>query len=298
VERCDRLNGVPSDASAQIQRPFHKLIGVASRVAEAAVGRVDKRFPFSGYITSSPRSHAHIADIVLQSVPPGGVVLDFAAGPLDKTAVLAELGYRCIAVDDLSDPWHLLDGNRERILAFAAEEGIDYRLAGDALPDGPYDMVMAHDVLEHLHDSPRAVLVPLLEHVRAGGLLFVTVPNAANLRKRIALARGRTNMPLYGHYFWEAPWRGHVREYVLDDLRQLAAYLGLEVERLCGVHHLAHRLPHPARELYLLAALRGGLRDTLMLLARKPHEWLAPISPPVDIADAIRAGASPYFATH
>lgn len=270
---------------------------VASREAEAAVKRVDSRFPFPGYIAASPRSHADIADVVLQSVPRGGAILDFAAGPLDKTAVLAELGFRCAAVDDLSDPWHLLDGNRERILSFAAEEGIDFRLADDPLPAGPFDMVMAHDVLEHLHDSPRGVLEPLLKRLRAGGLLFVTVPNAANLRKRISLVRGRTNLPLYGHYFWETPWRGHVREYVADDLRQLAAYLGLDVERLCGVHHLAHKLPPTMRGVYLLATHRSGLRDTLMLLARKPDEWVAPESPPISVADAIRAGASPYFTT-
>jgi SAM-dependent methyltransferase len=267
-------------------------------LAEKAVARVEARFPFPGYFAASPRSHVQIADVVLQNVARGGAVLDFGAGPLDKTAVLAELGYRCSAVDDLSDPWHLLNGNRERILAFAESENIDYRLGLSTLPEGQFDLLMAHDVLEHLHDSPQ-MLVPLLARLRPGGLFFVTVPNAANLRKRLDLIRGRTNLPLYAQYFWETPWRGHVREYVLDDLRQLAEYLAFDVEQLRGVHHLAHRLPRAVRELYLLLTIRSALRDSLMLLARKPEGWVAPKAPSDRVARAIRSGpgASPYFRT-
>ena len=263
--------------------------------ARRAVAAVDRRFPFQGYFAAAPRGHAEIADVVRCLLPAGSRILDFAAGPLDKTAVLQELGFRCEAIDDLSDPWHLLDDNRGRILDFANNEGIAYHLAGEPLPAGPFDMVMAHDILEHLHDSPRAILVELLERVHDGGYLLVTVPNAANLRKRIALLRGKTNLPLYAHYFWESSWRGHVREYVLDDLRDLAHFLGLEIVELRGTHHLAHRLRQPARAIYRLVASVDGLRDTLLLLARKPDRWQPPLAAPPEIQRAIREGASPYF---
>jgi SAM-dependent methyltransferase len=263
---------------------------------QAAIAAVDRRFPFEGYFAASPLSHADVADVVCRFVPVGGQILDFGAGPLDKTAVLQELGYRCFAVDDLSDPWHLLAANRERILQFGAAEGIEYSLADESLPDGPFDMVMAHDILEHFHDSPRELLTALLERTSPGGHLFITVPNAANLRKRIALARGRTNLPPFPPYFWETPWRGHVREYVLDDLRQLAHFMRLEVVELRGAHHLAHKLPTVLRSLYFLAAKGNGMRDSLVLVARKPSVWTAPSAPDPRTWREIRQGASPYFA--
>jgi SAM-dependent methyltransferase len=282
---------------ARSLRPaYNRAMNPGRSAVRAAIADVDRRFPFQGYFAASPQSYADVAEVVCRFVPVGGRILDFGAGPLDKTAVLQELGYHCFAVDDLSDPWHLLADNRERILRFGAAEGIEYSLADESLPDGPFDMVMAHDILEHFHDSPRELLTGLLERTNPGGHLFVTVPNAANLRKRIALARGQTNLPPFAHYFWETPWRGHVREYVLDDLRQLAHFMGLDVVELRGAHHLAHRLPTVLRSVYLLAAKASGLRDSLVLVARKPPAWTAPSFANPGTWQEIRRGASPYFA--
>ena len=59
-------------------------------------------------------------------------------------------------------------------------------------------MVMSHDVLEHLHHSPRDLLNDLCELIKPNALLFITVPNAVNIRKRIDVLRGKTNLPDYG----------------------------------------------------------------------------------------------------
>ena len=42
--------------------------------------------------------------------------------------------------------------------------------------------------------------------------------DASNIRKRIDLLLGKTNLPPFDGYYWSPdPWRDHNREYVLDD---------------------------------------------------------------------------------
>lgn len=245
---------------------------------DQAVAAVERRFPFRGYVRSERGAYHNVARAVLRRLRPGDRVLDVGAGPADITAVLQCLGFRCAAYDDLSDQWHGLDGNREQILEFARETGIDYRVAtGGPLPfeRESFDLVMSNDVLEHLHDSPKELLNDLLELVRPGGFLFLTVPNAVNLRKRIDVVLGRTNLSPYESYYWHpVPWRGHVREYVRGDLVKLAAFLDLEVLELDGCSHMLTKLPKSLRPVWnaLTWAFRGW-RDTWMLVARKRPGW-------------------------
>lgn len=137
-------------------------------------------------------------------------------------------------------------------------------------------MVMLNHVVEHLHDSPRDLLNDLLTLVKPSGLLFITVPNAGNVRKRLDLLRGKTNLPPYeGYYWYPGRWRGHVREYVRGDLTQLCRYLGCEILELNGCDHMLQRLPPWAEAIYLaLTAVFPGLKDSWTLVARKRPAWV------------------------
>ncbi|WP_253662705.1 class I SAM-dependent methyltransferase [Williamsia maris] len=210
---------------------------------------------------------------------PPARLLDFGAGPADRTAVLAELGYRCTAMDDLGDEWHSRGRAREKILAFADEVGVDYVvLDSHTVPaTGEFDMVMLHDVLEHLHDSPRDLLSELVSRLAPDGLLYVTVPNHVNLRKRLAVLRGKTSHPMFEMYYWyPGSWRGHVREYTHGDLVALAGALGLDVVEIRGVHHMLQNVPPRMRPAYrAISSLFPGVRDSWSMLARKPRGWQA-----------------------
>jgi hypothetical protein len=111
--------------------------------------------------------------------------------------------------------------------------------------------------------------------LRNGGYLYITVPNAVNLRKRFLVLSGRTNYPRYPAYFWSGEvWRGHKREYVKDDLAQLCEYLGLQRVLLKGQHHRMRALPRWTRRPFKATIGRiDSLRDTLALIGRKPHDW-------------------------
>lgn len=248
---------------------------------ESALAAVRRCFPFPDYMQRGDEAYREIATTISRLVPPGAKVLDLGAGACDKTAVLSLMGFDASACDDLRDPWHLAEGNRGRILAFAREVGIDFRLSEG--PDLPFeretfDVAMALNVLEHLHESPRNLLHRLLELVRPGGLLLVTVPNAVNVRKRIAVLRGRTNLPPFDDFFWgSTPWRGHVREYVKDDLVRLVRHMGLQTVELRSYDHMLWKLPAATRPTYrALCAVFEGWRDSWLLAARKPADWGPP----------------------
>jgi SAM-dependent methyltransferase len=230
---------------------------------EEAIRIVEAAFPFDGYVNQKRKASFDIAQTVQKYLTPPARILDFGAGPCDKTSILAVLGYECFACDDLSDDWHLLEGNRETILAFASKFNIQYHISDSTaeLPfaKGQFDMLMMHHVLEHLHDSPRDLINGLLELVKPRGYLFVTVPNAANLMKRAKLAIGHTNLPSFETYYWYPnPWRGHHREYVRGDLLRLTEYLGLECVEIRGCHHMIDGIPAYLRPVWTV--LTSGTR--------------------------------------
>ena len=250
---------------------------------------LSKLFPFSGYIRE-PRKVGYFEMVryVAKWSSLDAKVLDFGAGPCDKTALFSLVGMQITAVDDMQDAWHKLNRNREKILTFAKDVGIEYVFPTEtgefSVPDKQYDVLMSHDVLEHFHASPRVTLNNLLKYVRPEGIMVITVPNAANLRKRVHLLFGKTNYNRFEYYYWyPGLWRGHVREYVRNDLILLNRYLGLELLELSTYHLQLDVLPAWARPLFTsLTHLFPGFRDSWVLVSRKPEDWNPKFTPNSD----------------
>jgi SAM-dependent methyltransferase len=245
-----------------------------------AVNFVRDRFPFPGYVDANERSCVSIAESIMRHLPPsqGAKILDLGCGPCEKTAILSALGYKCSGYDDLQDDWHKIPENRRAILNFAAEMGVDFRLAdGNPFPWAPqtFDLVMANDVIEHLHNSPRNLLNSLVSLLKEEGFLLITVPNAVNIRKRVEVALGRTNYQKFNLYYWYPdPWRGHIREYTKGDLHSLAENLGFSIVELQSRDHMLRRIPAPLRAPYLaLTGIFRGWKDSWLLIARKEKGW-------------------------
>jgi hypothetical protein len=94
------------------------------------------------------------------------------------------------------------------------------------------------------------------------------VPNAANLRKRAALLLGRTNYQPFLDYFRRDRYFGHIREYTVQELHELAAELGMRQYRIFGKNYYGgkrlERLPFKLGKLVDIAlqtrpALCGSL---------------------------------------
>jgi 2-polyprenyl-3-methyl-5-hydroxy-6-metoxy-1,4-benzoquinol methylase len=265
---------------------------------EQAVEGALAQSPFQSGFDSGDRRLSplfKIAMTVSRYLSPVSRILDFACGNCVKSAVLQRLGYMCHGYDDLMEPWHKANKNRERVIAFALRCGIEFTLAeaGEPLPYNwqSFDMVMVNDFIEHLHDSPRFLLIELLELVKPGGLLFLTIPSAVNIRKRVQVLIGKTNMPRFESYYWDPPpYRGHIREYVKDDMRKLARFLDLQVLELRGVDLMLHRVPRGMRPIYMgITNVFKGFKDSWLLVARKPENW-KPVDNYKEYFEAVQRG--------
>ena len=242
-----------------------------------------KDFPYSNYINSDILGNAYkeTPEIVLKYLPIGSKILDFGCGPCDKTAILQKLGYNCTGYDDLQDDWHLEGENRDTILKFIEDQNIKF-IESDYTIDFPFkkcsfDMIILNDVIEHLHDSPRTILNNLAGFLKEDGLMLITVPNGGNIRKRIDLLFGRTNYPPFEGYYWSKdPWRDHIREYVYDDLKQLAQFLKMETLELKGIDQMLtnDKLPEWLWPFWkLVTFFYPSWKDSWLLLMKKNKDW-------------------------
>lgn len=242
-----------------------------------AIRFVESKIPIKGYMNHDERFIFH-SKLFLKYFKQGDKVIDFGSGICQVSGVLQQLGFKCTAYDDLNDEWHLRDGNRQKILDFAKEINVDFHLEDDLfLPfeKGTFDIFMMNDVLEHIHDSPRELLNKGLDIVRPEGYIYISVPNAVNIKKRLKVLIGRTNMAPYAQYFWyPGPWRGHIREYTRKDLRLMAKFLNLKVIKLTTANNMLKKLPKILHPFYkLVTIIFPDWRDTWVLVAQKNKGW-------------------------
>lgn len=123
------------------------------------------------------------------------------------------------------------------------------------LRDADFDVVIAAEVLEHIHDDA-AVMAELVRVMRPGGMLAVTVPRWWPERVCWALSREYHEVP-----------GGHVRIYRRRDLVGRLRASGLVV---AAPHHHAHALHSPY---WWLRCALGVSRDQA-LAARLYHRFL------------------------
>ena len=245
------------------------------------IEEIVKQFPFGGYMDPANdlrNGYLNIAESVKRILPVGSRVLDFGCGPCDKLAVLSSIGYKCWGFDDFSDDWHKKPGVIDAIRRFAIQNNISLIDSMDNQQIGgqdSFDLIMLNDVVEHLHDSPGPLLNNLIEKIKDGGYLLITVPNAVNIRKRISVFFGGTNYPSFEfYYYYPVPYRGHIREYTVGDLRKMCEFLGLEKVVLTGCDHMLAKVPSGMRRVYLgITDLFPSLKDSIILIARKPQKW-------------------------
>ena len=176
-----------------------------------------------------------------------GVIIDLGGGYSLKSAALSRLGME-VYIIDLFDAYWLNSPSGlhdvKKYLEFLKINGVtlmEHNLFDiswvDSFKENSVDIISAHHVLEHFHDSPKKILEGSLRLLKPGGKLIIEVPNAANLRKRFNLLRGKTNYPDYNSFYSIEKWNGHIREYVYDDLRTLANNLKCSEYKISGKNY-------------------------------------------------------------
>jgi SAM-dependent methyltransferase len=150
-------------------------------------------------------------------------------------------------------------------------------------PDARFDLVTWCEVIEHLTENPVHALAEIHRVLRPGGWLVVSTPNAARAGNIAMLLQGRS---VYDPYHLGAPLKGsrHSREYTLEELSDLVAGCGFEVDVARDVDlGRIGRLPRRALRWvmnHVVGPVLGGHHRThLFLRARRterPFRWYYP----------------------
>ena len=148
----------------------------------------------------------------------GRKLLDVGAADGLLSRRLTELGWRVTAIE--ADPALAQAGARycERMITLNLDREIP-------VGEGPFDVIVYGDVLEHLVD-PLRILVELDRTLAPGGFVVISVPNIAHLWIRLLLLFGRfdyLDRGILDH--------SHLRFFTERSLRAMLADAGLLIER-------------------------------------------------------------------
>jgi len=240
------------------------------------IANIIQRLISDGYPLPSLESFIEGDEIVCREianiVPKGLRLLDFGAGSLRKTAILQLLGYNCTAIDDYGDEWQIGDSETvQRCIRNARELGIEVhtRWGGDS---NTFDAITCLNVLEHFHVSPIPLLSKFYNSLRPGGFVIVQMPNSVSIRKRLDVLCGKSNYPpLKDFLAATVEWRGHVREYTLEETIALVQESGFSVIYAHGLPYYVHKVNGSmARSFYrLLCKIAPTLADAIFVVGRK-----------------------------
>ena len=207
-------------------------------------------------------------------------ILDVGCAQGTLALLLAEAGHQVTAVD-----------LRPEFLAYARsrhERGEIRFVQGNALEldlPGPFDLIFANQILEHLV-HPVELVRGLTDRLAPGGRLVVTTPNGLYLKSKLPLFRELGDPAPYEHRQFFPDGDGHFFAYAPDELQGIFSAAGLVQIRVVPYDspwmtgHMKFRYLHGNVP---LAALRGldrvllgipGLRWRLafqcMACGRKP----------------------------
>ena len=132
---------------------------------------------------------------------------------------------------------------------------------------GPYDVILAGDLLEHLR-APERLLAALRPALAPGGGWVISVPNVAHWSVRKELLLGRFDYTARGIMD-----RSHLRWFTRRSLARMLAAAGYRVQRLSGVYTL------PLQDQLGLRGLAARLRERNWLPGLLSYQIVAQAAP-------------------
>lgn len=223
--------------------------------------------------------YAFLVGLLEQRLDPPARLVELGAAPGDQIAALADRGFETTAVDIgiASDEW--ADGTEGRMQRLFADHGVRYvewdlERVPYPLEEGGYDGVIFTEVFEHLRDYPVRSLEEVARVLRPGGFLFFSTPNAAYLRNRVDLLRGRSVYTPLPDWVGGVIHARHAREYLFREVDEAMRIAGLDVVVRTSRHfHLdggAAPKRLAKRGLNEVAKRRPTLGPQIVIVARKP----------------------------
>ncbi len=126
-----------------------------------------------------------------------------------------------------------------------------------------FDLIIFTEVLEHMFIEDEIVLQNLYQLLTEGGILLLSVPNAATLRHRLLLLLGKNifwskkeiTQGVYGGY-------GHIREYTFDEVEAL-------VSKRFGMVHVKGINGYRSGAKIIFNILPKTFANTILVIAQK-----------------------------
>ena len=206
--RCTALSISPPPTDAQLDYFYSAYTTTAVEVGSGW----GSRFPRLRTLFHALSGDVDPRDFV--TIPPAGKVLDYGSG---QGGYLLDFHQRGVEIygAEISDV--LVEACRSRGLRVVKAPDFD-RIP---FANEQFDVVYLMQVFEHLR-NPRGFMKELSRVLKRGGTLYLAVPNASSVWRRVFGARWVSG--------WFAPF--HLAHYTAGALAAMAAECGLEV---CGI---------------------------------------------------------------
>jgi SAM-dependent methyltransferase len=213
---------------------------------EMTLRDIAQRYPqelIDGQIRDTPRIAFNIG-LILDRVGANVSMCDLGGGIGLFSVGCAVLGMRSTLVDDFSDSVNRKYASVPDTVHRQSSVTVistDLVASPPEFPKNSLDVVTSFDSIEHWHSSPKPSLHRALDWLKPGGLLILGLPNCVNLRKRLTVPFGRGKWSSMADWYEATPFRGHVREPDVDDLRYIARDLKLENIEILGRNWLGYQ---------------------------------------------------------
>ena len=188
----------------------------------------------------------HIS-IIVSILGNKATICDIGGGWGMFLAGCSAIGMSSILIDDFGDtcfldsddlrPQLLNEFNITVLKQNVLEKDIDF-------PPESIDAFTAFDIMEHFHHSPKSLFTQIVSSLKSGGLFLIGVPNCVNLYKRLTVMLGIEKWSSMYDWYETTPFRGHVREPSLGDLKYIAKDLGLKDIKTFGRNWLGYYNPN------------------------------------------------------
>jgi SAM-dependent methyltransferase len=228
-----------------------------------------------GYI-DVPRNAFNLS--LLFPLPRGARIGDIGGGLGLFSPGCAALGFEVTLVDDFRDAWQkaAMEEILDRVHRRFGVRIVNRDVVSDGVEFDPesFDAFTVFDTMEHWHNSPKRMFHQLMTALKPGGLFIVSGPNCVNLRKRLTVPFGVGKWTAMRDWYEVEQFRSHVREPDVDDLRYIAADLGLRNIEIMGRNWSGYRSRFRAARIITplidrLLRFRPSLCSDIYLVGRK-----------------------------
>ena len=187
------------------------------RAHKMGFGTGELAFASAGYEHKEDVDSSHVRLVEWASTLPPGRVLDLGCGDGVLAERLRSFGHEVTGVD--LQPWGDVKERVDRFVQADLDQGLPSSV------DGPFDLVLAADVLEHVR-RPAELLEDLRRVVPPTGHVVVSVPNFGHWYPRLRVLLGRFDYDRRGILDQD-----HVRFFTRRSVERLLQGAGFRIER-------------------------------------------------------------------